>query len=247
MPFPVLEGKHEHESLFSPEDYVKWRKLEKQKAILPKKYIIIYSKTLLKHFIRKFCPRLIKVSHHKIYVYDDVGVIKINGIGAPNAVVTFEEIIAVGGKYFFNIGFAGGMDDFGIYICNKAIRDEGTSLHYLPHEKYAYPDKHLTEALMSCLKRNNISYKVAPTWTIDAPYRETKAEIESYRKEGVATVEMETSALFVVAKVRKVKIASAFVVSDLLSEKWNPIFDAKKIKKQLYMLFDIALECMINI
>ncbi|MBI1968679.1 hypothetical protein HYS49_02105, partial [Candidatus Woesearchaeota archaeon] len=95
------------------------------------------------------------------------------------------------------------------------------------------------------LLKNNISFQKATSWTIDAPYRETKAEIQKYKKQNVATVEMESSALFTVAQIRKVKIASAFVVSDVLGEdKWDPQFDAKHVNRKLYQLFDVALGCL---
>jgi purine-nucleoside phosphorylase len=55
---------------------------------------------------------------------------------------------------------------------------------------------------------------------------------------------MEASALFAVAKVRKVRIASAFVVSDILGEKkWNPQFDATHTKQKLKKLVDVAVDC----
>ena len=58
---------------------------------------------------------------------------------------------------------------------------------------------------------------------------------------------MEASALFVLAQVRKVKIASAFVVSDILNDdKWKPQFDARHVNQKLYRLFDAALECLLK-
>ena len=58
---------------------------------------------------------------------------------------------------------------------------------------------------------------------------------------------MEASALFAVAKLRKVKIAAAFVVSDILGEdKWDPNFDAKHVKQSLNKLMDAAVDCLLN-
>ena len=58
---------------------------------------------------------------------------------------------------------------------------------------------------------------------------------------------MESSALFTVAQIRKVKIASAFVVSDVLGEdKWDPQFDTKYVNQKLNQLFDVALECLLK-
>jgi uridine phosphorylase len=167
------------------------------------------------------------------------------GIGSPHAATILEELISLGGKEFLNIGLAGGLDTFGIYLCEAAIRDEGTSHHYLPQGKYSYPDSKLTQRLARCLKKNRIEFTRGITWTIDAPYRETKTEIAHYKKEGVKTVEMEASALFAVAKMRKVKIASAFAVSDIVGgEAWDPQFQAKHVVQNVNKLFDVGVECL---
>jgi hypothetical protein len=69
-------------------------------------------------------------------------VLKVPGFGAPTAVMTLEELIAFGINRFVNLGTAGGLQaelSVGdLVICDRAIRDEGTSHHYVPFEKYAY-------------------------------------------------------------------------------------------------------------
>ena len=57
---------------------------------------------------------------------------------------------------------------------------------------------------------------------------------------------MEISALFVVAKYRKVKIANAFVVSDILGKTWEPKFHEFNIKRALNKLLDAAVECLME-
>ena len=249
MAYPNFKNKHLEQALFNPQDYINWKNyLKRFYKNTPKKYILIYSPKLLNYFKRKYKPKRIKIySLITIYQYKDVGVVRMTGIGAPHAVTIMEELIALGGKEFLNIGFAGGLNDFGTFLCEKAIRDEGTSSHYTLHRKFAYPHKGLTRRLEQCLLKNKISFKKGISWTIDAPYRETKVEIQKYRKQGVATVEMEASALFIVAKVRKVKVASAFVVSDILDDtKWEPKFHAKHVNQKLYQLFEVALECLLK-
>lgn len=157
-----------------------------------------------------------------------------------------EELIALGGKEFLNIGTAGGLKKEGIILCEKALRDEGTSYHYIPKGKFAYPDKSLTIRLEKLLKKINIPFMKGATWTIDAPYRETKAEIEKYSKQGIYTVEMEASALFSVAKYRNVKIASVFIVSDLLGKKWLPKFHRFNVKRAQNDLIDVAINFFRN-
>lgn len=248
MAFPKFKNKHLEEALFNPTDFTSWTNyLKKDYKKSPKKYIIIYYPSILKHFKKKYKPKIIKFNKLiTIYQYKDIGVVQMTGIGASNAATVFEELIALGGREFINVGSAGGLDSLGIFLCEKAIRDEGTSYHYIPHGTFSYPDKKLTRRFEKYLIKNRVDFKRATTWTIDAPYRETKAEIKHYKKQGVKTVEMEASALFAVAKIRKVKIAAAFVVSDVLGEeKWDPQFDSKHVKQKLNKLFDIAVECLL--
>lgn len=245
MAFPNFKNKHLEESLFSPEDNFKRKKHLRKISKRPKRYIIIYYPYLLNFFKRKYKPRRIDINRLiTLYQYKDIAVVQMTGIGAPNAVTVLEELICLGGKEFLNIGSAGGLHDFGVFLCDKAIRDEGTSYHYLPHGKHSYPDKYLTEKLAKSIRKHGLEFQKGCTWTIDAPYRETIKEINHYRNEGVKTVDMEASALFAVATVRNVKIASAFVVSDILGEKkWNPQFDAKHVKQKLEELVDISVDC----
>ena len=243
MAYPNFKNKHLEKELFSAIDYVS--KYKKYKGKLPKKYIFIYNNSALNYFKKKYKPKKIKIySYLTVYNYRDTGLIKMAGIGAPHAVAIFEEVIALGGKQFINIGTAGGLHHEGIFICEKALRDEGTSYHYISHGAFSYPDKMLTKKLEKAMKKHKLKYFKGTTWTIDAPYRETIKEIEYYSKKGISLVEMEASALFAVAKVRKVKIASAFVVSDILKRRWKPKFQTKIISTSLNKLIDAAVSCL---
>jgi len=241
-----FRNKHLEVGLFSPSDYVKYKKFPNN---LPKKYIITYQTKALNYFLRKYKGKYKKVKLYSlltVYVYKDIGFVKMSGIGAPNAVAVFEELIALGGKEFLNIGTAGGLHHEGIFLCKKALRDEGTSYHYLPKGLYSFPDEKLTNKFGKYIGKGGLEFFEGVTWTIDAPYRETKAEIEKYVKQGISTVEMEASALFAVAKFRKVNIASAFVVSDLLGKKWLPKFHRFDVRRAQNRLIDIGIKCLRN-
>ncbi len=246
MAYPQFKNKHLEKSLFSPEDFVTWQRyLKRHPKRKPKKYIIVYYPYLLDYFKRKYKPIKIKLYRLiTIYRYKDIAAVLMTGIGAPHAATVLEELIGLGGREFINIGTAGGLHRFGVFLCQRAIRDEGTSHHYIAAGKYSYPDKTLTEKLGTCIRRKGIAFERGSTWTIDAPYRETVAEIRHYKRQNVKTVEMEASALFAVARVRKVKIASAFVVSDLLGDRWDPQFYAKHVKENLKKLVDAAVQCL---
>ena len=174
-------------------------------------------------------------------------VLKVPGFGAPTAVMTLEELIAFGVKKFVNLGTAGGLQQSmnvgDIVICDRAIRDEGTSHHYLPVEEYASSCPELTENLCAAFERKGIHYSKGTSWTTDAPYRETIEELRQYCLDGVATVEMEVSALFAVGAYRGVCVSAIFIISDILSEEdWNQGYHSAEKLEGLKKIFEVALE-----
>lgn len=174
-------------------------------------------------------------------------VLKVPGFGAPTAVMTLEELIAFGIKKFVNLGAAGGlqkdMNIGDIVVCDRAIRDEGTSFHYLPDEKYAQACPELTENFCAAFESEGIPYSKGTSWTTDAPYRETIEELRRYCAEGIDTVEMEASALFAVGAYREVSVSSIFVISDILSEEdWNQGYHSKVKLESLKKVVEVALE-----
>ena len=176
-------------------------------------------------------------------------VLKVPGFGAPTAVMTLEELAAFGIKKFVNLGTAGGLQQNlnagDIVVCDRAIRDEGTSFHYLPAEEYAVPCSRLTENLCAAFERKDVQYLKGTSWTTDAPYRETIDQLRQYRADGVATVEMEISALFAVGAYRGVGVSSALVISDLLSEgSWHQEYHSAEKLEGLKEIFAGALEAM---
>ncbi len=244
MTYPIHENKYLEKSLFTAKEFIRYRY---ENGNYPKKYIIIFQKSSERYVKRKYHAKKnvngSQAGH--MYTYKDIGFFKMNGIGAPHAVTVIEELIALGGKEFIIVGTAGGLQGFGVSVCNRAIRDEGTSYHYIPHGKYSYPDDRLTKRLSKSMECIGLQYTVGTTWTIDAPYRETKAEISRHKKDGVRSVEMEASALFALAKVRKVKIAAAFSISDLVGgDKWSPQFHKHNVKDNLHKTIDAAVYCL---
>jgi len=242
MSYPNYKNKHLEKALFNPVDYIRYNNFPRN---FPKKYILTYQTYALNFIKRKYNPKKIKLHNLlTIYVHKNVGFVKMTGMGCPHAVAILEELIALGGKQFINIGTAGGLHHEGIFLCDKALRDEGTSHHYIPFGKYSYPNRKLTDRMRMQFIKDKIKFFEGATWTIDAPYRETKAEVEKYAKQGIKTVEMEASALFAVARYRKIELASAFVVSDLLGKKWLPKFHRFDVKREHRKLISCAFEVL---
>lgn len=176
---------------------------------------------------------------------------KVPGFGAPAAAMLLEELIAYGIKKFVNIGTAGGLQDNlkvgDIVICDRAIRDEGTSYHYLPDDLYSYACPDLTDMLTETFMKMNIPYFQGISWTTDAPYRETIQELRHYKAEGVMTVEMEASALFAVGSFRKVHVSSAFTISDLIKEDgWHQGYHSNEKLFGLMRIFEASIEILTN-
>lgn len=148
------------------------------------------------------------------------------GVGAPVAAAMLEGAIALGCTRFIACGGAGVLKSDvavgDIVIPHAAVRDEGTSYHYLPPTREVEASPEGIAALERVLRKHGIPYTRAKTWTTDAPYRETPTKVEQRRSEGCLTVEMEAAAFFAVARFRGVILAHMLYAGDDVSaEDWD--------------------------
>jgi uridine phosphorylase len=247
--YPKLKGKYAEGALFSASDSMKYHRKFLSGRASPETIILCYSPRLCEsiqkaHKVSEVREMLGNVG--SLYAIEGtqnkVGLLAQFGVGAPATVLHQEELASWGTKRFVILGMAGAINGKlkigDIVVCSKSIRDEGTSHHYLKHSKYAFPSKNLTERLYGQIVSDYGEAYLGPSWTIDAPYRETIKEPVQYRNEGVLTVEMEASALFAVGKVRGLETAGVFVVSDKLSErKWKPAFRKDLVLENLLKAF----------
>ena len=147
-------------------------------------------------------------------------------LGAPACVGSFEDLIPMGAKRIILLGNCGVLDksieDCGIIIPTKAIRDEGTSYHYVRPSDYIDVNKKYIPEFIEVLKECGYPYVMGTTWTTDAFYRETPAMVKHRKEEGCITVEMETAAFFAVAEFYQLQLAQILYAGDDVSgEKWN--------------------------
>jgi len=148
------------------------------------------------------------------------------GVGAPLAAGLFEQVIATGCRAFVACGGAGavvpGLALGHVVVPDAAVRDEGTSYHYLPPSREVSADPAVTAVLSALLDERGVPYVVGKTWTTDAPYRETQAKVAARRAEGCLTVEMETAAFLAVARHRGVRFGQYLYAGDDVSgETWD--------------------------
>ncbi|MBM4429352.1 MAG: purine-nucleoside phosphorylase, partial [Chloroflexi bacterium] len=159
------------------------------------------------------------------------------GVGAPLAASLLEEVIAFGCRKFVVCGGCGaspkrsgggcgvlekGLTVGHLLVVSSAVRDEGVSYHYLPPGREVQADERVVAVLQGVLTRRGLPYRLAKTWTTDAPYRETRAKVAQRRAEGCLTVEMEAAALLAVAQFRGVALGQLLYSGDDLSgEEWD--------------------------
>jgi uridine phosphorylase len=120
-------------------------------------------------------------------------------VGAPFAVLVAEELFALGCQAIVSISSAGlvaeGLAPPFFLLVERALRDEGTSCHYTMPGRYAEADPSLIAAVRKRIAGLSVPVHTGPSWTTDAPFRETERLIAARREEGVVSVEMEAAAL----------------------------------------------------
>jgi uridine phosphorylase len=189
-----------------------------------------------------------EMGNHPVYLYEQGGrpiVVFHPGVGAPLAAAFLEELIAIGVTRFVVCGGYGVLDrDIAVghpVILYSAVRDEGTSYHYLAPSREVEPHPKVTQALMQTFTEAGIEYRMGKAWTTDGVYRETKGKRAVRMAEGCSVVEMEAAALFAVAKFREVMIGQVVYGGDLVvPEGWDKRGWYKRTDDR-QLLFDLSV------
>ena len=147
-------------------------------------------------------------------------------VGAPAAVNDIEEVHQMGVNKFIVFGNCGvldnSIDDCAIIIPNRALRDEGTSFHYMAPSRDILLNQKYSLEFKKILNNFGYSYVEGATWTNDAFYRETKDIVAKRREEGAIVVEMEAAALGAVADFRGFDLFTFFYAADnLVGNDWD--------------------------
>ena len=148
------------------------------------------------------------------------------GVGAPLAVGFMERAISAGGRQFIACGGCGVLGrEIAVghpVVITSAVRDEGTSYHYLPPSREAAASLAAVAALEAALRERQVDYRLGKSWTTDAFYRETPTRLARRVAEGCIVVEMEASAFFALAQFRGVTCGQVVYGGDLVSpEGWD--------------------------
>lgn len=200
----------------------------------PKIGVTCFSKNLFDQLISEFDSEEIALSSNgngKLPVYKinyegkDIALF-MSRVGASACVVQYEELFAMGLEKIVVFGTCGvldkSIDDLAIIIPNAAIRDEGTSYHYLKSAREIVVNPKYQKEFINLLNKHNYSYVTGKVWTTDAPYRETRNKVLKRKEERCLCVDMECSAITALAQFRNKEIFQFFYAADNLdSAKWD--------------------------
>jgi len=225
----------------------------KREESLPSLGILIFTSQDLDLFVRCF-PNPPRRSH-KIFLinvytgtYDGAAVALVGPmLGAPQAVMVLEKLIALGVRNFIAVGWCGSLQEKvrigDVILPVGAVSEEGTSRHYPIAVAEPGPSPELFGPLRDALRENFMETHEGKVWSTDAPYRETLGKVLSYRQQGVLAVDMEASALFTVAHYRRIRLAMALIVSDDLSTlKWVHGFKESRFHQTRETLAGLTLK-----
>ena len=216
IPPPILRRKnHRAPSVFTPDALL--REARRQKGIgagtVPEICILDPDGDIVRHLIAtNRGGRLATWAcyHTDLHAFVDEGLgygVVGSAVGAAFAVMIAEELFASGCKLLLSMTSAGQIAPVQappyFIIVDRALRDEGTSYHYLPPAEYSLADQSLVRLAERSLATAGMTAQVGATWTTDAPFRETAEAIEAAQQAGILAVEMEAAALYAFANARQ--------------------------------------------
>jgi uridine phosphorylase len=244
--YPILEFDPEREAIIEPSQIVE------PLDDMPEHFVLCFFQNVIDQLVQEGLAREIRSTPteqgpRRFYALDcglerPVALMH-PGIGAAIAAASLEVAVALGGRKFVACGGAGVLDRSiavgHLVVPTAAVRDEGTSYHYMPASREVTPAPEAVRAIETVLQRRKVDYLLAKTWTTDAIFRETRAVTVLRRAEGCLTVEMEAAAFFAVAQFRGVPLGQILYGGDNLdAEQWDrrDWMDRASVREQLVFL-----------
>ncbi|MCL2756149.1 MAG: nucleoside phosphorylase [Firmicutes bacterium] len=254
--FPILEYDPKSQPIVQPKQYEMFFR-EKRKAV--RRCVFTYFSDVVDVLERDlkinqvfrmrtegYRPRVyeMKVGDEFIYVMP-------MPVGAPQAARMIEILAAQGVKKFMVCGGAGTLDDEKtqdfVLVPTSAVRDEGTSYHYLPPAREVKMNPNVVRKIIETLIEEGASYTKVKTWTTDAIFRETQDKLELRKQEGCHVVEMECSAFLAVAEHKKLLCGQLLYAADhVKKDGWDYRDWHSRTEKRTY-LFDMAVKCLMKL
>jgi uridine phosphorylase len=217
---PILAGKHyAAPSAFTPESLLREARRQKKAAAQPVPDVCLLDPDgdIVRHLKATGGARLHEgwvCYHTDLHLFEhagrEFGVVGC-AVGSSFAVLVAEELFASGCQLLVSITSAGQISPVRtppyFILIDRALRDEGTSYHYLPPSRFSVAPEGVIKRLGGSFADLRSPVLVGATWTTDAPFRETQAAIDRMRAEGILAVEMEAAALYAFAAARQRRVA----------------------------------------
>jgi uridine phosphorylase len=253
--YPIFPDKYKLPALLTAEQMIEFRRSHGGLGNLtaPNSVIFCLYKGVMKRFAWRYRSRRVPGFLGDLYLIkrtsESVGMLGNFGIGAAALTNMAEEMIAWGSKRCVILSLAGGLQPDllpgAVVVCDRALRDEGTSYHYLAPARDVLAAPSLVKTVCAALDARGLSPSVGATWSTDAPYRETQQEAEQYQREGIVAVDMESAGLFAAAKARGVEATSVFVIGDSLAgPRWSAPPDMRSLHTKLKLVLDVLIETL---
>ena len=225
---PLFEHKHTAEPVFLPGNMLESARIQKGLTPLtvPDGCLLDFDGELVDFLVANGKAKLEPswpCFHTRLYRWhaDEIEYGIIGGtVGAPFAVLVAEELFALGCKALVSISSAGliaeNLQPPFFLLIDKALRDEGTSYHYLPPARFAFATPFIVDAVAQRLTAITLPFIRGSSWTTDAPFRETSELVAARREEGIISVEMEAAALLAMgAALNKPVICFAHITNSM--------------------------------
>lgn len=213
---PILREKYYAQpTAFTPENLLREARRQKQIALsnIPEICVLDPDGDILRRLLAIGEARLDPnwaCYHTKLYSFRRGGIefgIVGCAVGASYAVLIAEQMFASGCKLLISVTSSGQIVPAHVppyfVVIERALRDEGTSYHYMAPSDYSHADKAMLSALQGAFSGFPVPVLTGATWTTDAPFRETHAAIETMVARNLLAVEMEAAALYAFAHVRQ--------------------------------------------
>ncbi len=213
---PLLRNKfYRRRAVFTPENLLREARRQKgiAKAKVPEICVLDPDGDLVRYLRRTGGAKLSTAwacDHTELYEFEAGGArlgVLGSAVGSSFAVLVAEEMFASGCELVVSVTSSGQILPVRptpyFVLVTRALRDEGTSYHYLPAADYAEIRANVLRFARRALKPCKLAIEEGAVWTTDAPFRETQEAIALARKERLLAVEMESAALYAFAKARR--------------------------------------------
>lgn len=230
---PLMTDKHRNAAVFGARDFLDWAHTQGWDAGVVPVGAVFTSQTFITTLLAgdpvRYRPSTeLTPTNGQVFLTLSAKPVAIAclGVGAPAMVTVLEHLVGLGVRAFIGVGPAPAVATdvrWGdCVVVDRALRDDGVSVHYLPPARYAEADVPLTERLVAEAAVRGLEPRIGSGWTVPTPYRTTEEELTAYRREGTLITDMVTAALFAVATALGARAASAGIASRTLGVSAGP-------------------------